>query len=49
MASVDSSVGTCRGGIINPAHRAVIDLPGDRFRINGLTQIDINVWVTAMF
>ncbi len=42
-------VGTCRGGIINPAHRPVIDLPGDRFRIQGWTQIDINVWVTAMF
>jgi hypothetical protein len=42
-------IGTCRGGIINPAHRPVIDLPGDRFRINGLTQVDINVWVTAMF
>jgi len=42
-------VGTCRGGIINPAHRPVIDLPGDRFRMNGMTQIDINVWVTAMF
>lgn len=42
-------VGTCRGGIINPAHRPVIDLPGDRFRINGAYQVDINVWVTAMF
>lgn len=42
-------IGTCRGGIINPAHRPVIDLPGDRFRIQGMTQIDINVWVTAMF
>ncbi len=42
-------IGTCRGGIINPAHRPVIDLPGDRFRIQGWTQVDINVWVTAMF
>ncbi len=42
-------IGSCRGGIINPAHRPVIDLPGDRFRITGWTQVDINVWVTAMF
>ena len=48
--SVDPRLeGTCRGGIINPAQRSVIDLPGDRFRIQGWTQIDINVWVTAMF
>jgi len=45
----DRLAGSCRGGIINPAHRPVIDLPGDRFRITGMTQIDINVWVTAMF
>jgi hypothetical protein len=42
-------IGQCTGGIINPAHRSVIDMPGDRFRITGWTQIDINVWVTAMF
>lgn len=42
-------IGTCRGGIINPAHRPVIDLPGDRFRVQGMQNIDINVWVTAMF
>jgi hypothetical protein len=45
----DRLVGTCRSGIINPAPRPAIDLPGDRFRITGMTQVDINVWVTAMF
>lgn len=42
-------VGTCRGGIINPAHRPAIDLPGQRFRVNGLTQVDITISVTAQF
>lgn len=42
-------IGTCHGGIINPAHRSVIDLPGNQFRILGSTQVDINVWATAMF
>ncbi|UJR81948.1 Hypothetical protein I5071_40130 [Sandaracinus amylolyticus] len=42
-------VGTCRSGIINPHHRAVIDLPGQRFRIESLTQIDVAANVTAQF
>jgi hypothetical protein len=42
-------VGTCRGGIINPAHRPAIDLPGQRFRVNGTTQVDITISVTAQF
>ena len=41
--------GTCRSGIINPHHRPVIDLPGQRFRMEGLTQVDIAASVTAQF
>jgi hypothetical protein len=42
-------VGTCRGGIINPHHRPVIDMPGNRFRIEGMLQIDLMFQITAMF
>jgi hypothetical protein len=42
-------IGTCRGGIINPAHRPAIDLPGQRFRVNGSTQVDLSITVTAIF
>lgn len=41
--------GTCRSGIINAHHRSVIDLPGQRFRMESITQIDIGAYVTAMF
>lgn len=42
-------VGTCRGGIINPHHRPVIDMPGNRFRVAGTWQIDLSFTITAMF
>lgn len=42
-------IGTCRGGIINPAHRPAIDLPGQRFRMQGTTTVDLNIYVTAQF
>ncbi len=42
-------MGSCRTGIINPHHRAAIDLPGQRFRMNSLTQIDLAASVTAQF
>jgi hypothetical protein len=42
-------VGTCRSGIINPHHRPVIDLPGQRFRMQSQTQLDISAYVTAQF
>lgn len=45
----DPRGGTCRSGIINPHHRPVIDLPGHRFRMESVTQIDIAAYVTAMF
>jgi hypothetical protein len=41
--------GTCRSGLINPHHRPVIDLPGQRFRMEGLTQVDVAATVTAQF
>lgn len=45
----DRRFGTCRSGIINPHHRPVIDLPGQRFRMESLTQIDVAAYVTAQF
>jgi len=45
----DRLVGTCRSGIINPHHRPVIDLPGQRFRMESVTQVDVAVNATAMF
>lgn len=42
-------VGTCRGGIINPHHRPVLDMPGNRFRVEGVWQIDLSFMITAMF
>ncbi|MDQ3033964.1 MAG: hypothetical protein M3Y87_16225 [Myxococcota bacterium] len=41
--------GTCRSGIINPHHRPAIDLPGQRFRMESLTQVDVAASVTAQF
>jgi hypothetical protein len=35
IASDDSRRGTCREGIVNPHHRPVIHLPGNRFRVDG--------------
>lgn len=45
----DPRRGTCRSGIINPHHRPAIDLPGQRFRMEGLTQVDVAASVTAQF
>lgn len=49
-------VGDCRPSasasntaIINPHHRPVIDMPGNRFRVDSLWQIDLYANVTAMF
>jgi hypothetical protein len=42
-------VGTCRSGIINPHHRPTIDLPGQRFRMEGVTQVDLAITATAQF
>ena len=48
-SSDDRRFGTCRSGIINPHHRPAIDLPGQRFRMESLTQIDVAAYVTAQF
>jgi hypothetical protein len=37
----DPREGNCRGGIINPHHRANIDLPGRRFRLDDQFQVDL--------
>jgi hypothetical protein len=49
-------IGDCRPSasasntsIINPHHRPVIDMPGNRFRMDSLWQIDLYANVTAMF
>ncbi len=41
--------GRCESGIINPHHRPVIDLPGQRFRMESLTEVDVSAMVTALF
>ena len=41
--------GRCDQGIINPHHRPVIDLPGQRFRMDGSWRIDFFATATAMF
>jgi hypothetical protein len=41
--------GTCRRGIINPHHRPVIDLPGQRFRVDEQIRLDLYVSATGMF
>ena len=45
----DTRGGNCRSGIINPHHRPAIDMPGNRFRIEGTWQIDLSFTITAMF
>lgn len=45
----DQRMGTCRSGIINPHHRSSIDLPGNRFRLDGDLTFDIAASVTGQF
>lgn len=45
----DPRAGRCRGGIINPHHRIAVDLPGNRFRLDGATTLDIFASATAQF
>jgi hypothetical protein len=42
-------IGSCRSGIINPHHRPTIDLPGQRFRMESMTQVDLGVTATVQF
>ncbi len=41
--------GTCRSGIINPDHRPVLDLPGQRFRMGEQVRVNVMLTATAMF
>ncbi|MBN8609353.1 MAG: hypothetical protein J0L92_02125 [Deltaproteobacteria bacterium] len=43
------SASASNASIINPHHRPVIDMPGNRFRMSELWQIDLYANVTAMF
>ncbi len=45
----DPRIGSCRNGIINPHHRPAIDLPGNRFRVDGEVSFDLSVTATAQF
>jgi hypothetical protein len=45
----DDRMGTCRSGIINPHHRSSIDLPGNRFRLDGELTFDIGAAITGQF
>jgi hypothetical protein len=45
----DPRIGTCRTGIINPHHRPVLDLPGQRFRVEGEITLDFFASGVAQF
>jgi len=45
----DPRAGRCIEGIIDPHHRTAIDLPGQRFRIDGGLTVDLFVHATAQF
>jgi len=45
----DPRMGTCRNGIINPHHRSAIDLPGQRFKVDGSVTFDFFASATAQF
>ena len=45
----DPRRGRCISGIINPHHRAVIDVPGKRFRVGEGLNVDIQVGASAQF
>ena len=48
-AAGDSRVGACLEGIINPHHRTVLDLPGNRFQQGGALRTRILVEASAQF
>ncbi len=45
----DPRKGRCRSGIINPHHRTAIDLPGNRFRLDGAWQWGLSIGAVARF
>jgi len=45
----DPRRGTCSGGIVNPNHRPVLDLPGQRFRVDEQIRLDVSISATAQF
>jgi hypothetical protein len=49
ISDTDPRRGTCRRGIVNAHHRPVIDLPGQRFRVDEQIRLDISLAVTGQF
>ncbi|MCA9603458.1 MAG: hypothetical protein KC417_15610 [Myxococcales bacterium] len=47
--AADPRVGACRSGIVNPHHRAVIDSPGQRFRMLNELTLDLFASAVAQF
>ena len=45
----DPRAGSCTEGLLNPAHRPVIDTPGQRFRLDGAVSFDLFVQAAAQF
>lgn len=45
----DSRQGLCSTGILNPAHRPVIDVTGKRFRLDGEVTLDLHASAIAQF
>lgn len=45
----EGRTGQCSSGIINPHHRPDIDLPGNRFQLNGAWTVDFQASATARF
>jgi hypothetical protein len=48
-ATSDPRAGRCVRGIINPHHRPVIDLPGERFQLSDILTLDLFAGATATF
>ncbi len=48
-AAGDPRIAQCVSGIVNPNHRPVIDLPGNRFRVNGEMTFDLSASAVAQF
>jgi hypothetical protein len=45
----DPRVGSCSAGILNPIHRPVLDLPGNRFRLGGALATELLATATGQF
>jgi hypothetical protein len=48
-SAVDSRVGDCDSGIVNPVYRPAIDAPGKRFQLDGAVALHFQLSASAMF